>query len=122
MTPSYVDKFFGRVEDAAESGSSSYMLGIESGEKDSDTVGRANDFFSVIVSVNDIVIDDDQGAYTILNNGAVSITVKVKCSVTVSEPLLGLPTCEIKENESNYLSISIRRKCKIEFKIHVSSC
>jgi hypothetical protein len=38
MTPSYVDKYFRRVEDAAESGSSSYMSGIESAEKDSDTV------------------------------------------------------------------------------------
>ena len=42
MTPSYVDKYFGKIEDAAESGSSSFMSGIESGEKDSDTVGRAN--------------------------------------------------------------------------------
>jgi len=37
---------------------------------------------------------------------AVASTVRVVCSVNVSEPLLGLPTCELKENESNYLGIN----------------
>jgi hypothetical protein len=106
MTPSYVDKYFGKVTDAAEIGSSSFMSGIESGEKDSDTVGRSNENFSVTVFVNDVAIDDDEGEYTFINNSAVSVTVRVKCSVIVSEPLLGLPTCEMKENESNYLSIN----------------
>jgi hypothetical protein len=82
------------------------MSGIESAEKDSDTVGRFNENFSVIVSVNDIVLDDDEGEYTVTNDSAVAVIVKVKCSVIVSEPLLGLPTCEMKENESNYLGIN----------------
>jgi hypothetical protein len=82
------------------------MSGIESGENDSDTVGRANENFSVIVYVNDVVIDHDEGEYTVINNSAVSVTVRVECSVNVSEPLVGLPTCELKENESNYLSIN----------------
>ena len=59
MTPSYVDKYYGKVIDAATNdGSGSYMSGIESTEKVSDTVGRFNEIFSVIVSVNDIVLDD----------------------------------------------------------------
>ena len=59
MTPSYVDKYYGKVMDAATNdGSGSYMSGIESSEKDSDTVGRFNDNFTVIVYVNDIVLDD----------------------------------------------------------------
>ena len=33
MTPSFVDKYFGKAEDARESGSSSFMSGIESGRK-----------------------------------------------------------------------------------------
>jgi hypothetical protein len=106
MTPSYVDKYFGKVEDAAESGSSSYMSGVESGEKDSDTVGRGNEDFSVTVFVNDVVLNHDEGEYTVINTTAVAVTVRVECSVNVSEPLVGLPTAEMKENESNYLSIN----------------
>jgi len=107
MTPSYVDKYYGKVIDAATNdGSGSYMSGIESAEKDSDTVGRFNENFSVIVSVNDIVLNDDEGEYTVTNDSAVAVIVKVKCSVIVSEPLLGLPTAEMKEGESNYLGIN----------------
>ena len=41
MTPSFVDKYFGKVEDAVDNdGAGSYMSGIESGEKDSDTVAK----------------------------------------------------------------------------------
>jgi len=112
MTPSYVDKYFGKVEDAVEvDGSGSFMSGIESGEKDSDTVGRFDSTFSVRIFLGDVENTDGvdiNGAYKITNNaaGAVASTVRVVCSVTVSEPLLGLPTCEMKENESNYLSIN----------------
>ena len=35
-----------------------------------------------------------------------AVTVRVECSVNVSEPLVGLPTAEMKEDESNYLSIN----------------
>ena len=86
------------------------MSGIESGEKDSDTVGRFNENFTVIVYLGDAVVVQTPatGVYTVANTavGAVASTVRVACSVTVSEPLLGLPTCEMKENESNYLSIN----------------
>ena len=47
--PKFVDKYFGKVKDAAGSGSSSFMSGVESGEKDSDTVGRANEDYSISV-------------------------------------------------------------------------
>jgi len=111
MTPSYVDKYFGKVPDAVDvDGSSSFMSGIESGEKDSDTVGRFNENFTVIVYLGDVVVAQTPatGVYTVANTavGAVASTVRVVCSVTVSEPLLGLPTCEMKEDESNYLSIN----------------
>jgi hypothetical protein len=82
------------------------MSGIESGEKESDTIGRANDNFSVVVTVDDVVLDDDNGEYSVIDGTAASVTVIVVCAVTVSEPLLGLPTAEMKENESNYLSIN----------------
>jgi len=50
MTTSYEDKYFGKVEDAVDNdGAGFYMPGIESAEKDSDTVGRFNEKFSVSV-------------------------------------------------------------------------
>ena len=76
------------------------MSGIESGEKDSNTVGRFNENFTVIVYLGDVVVAQTPatGVYTVANTavGAVASTVRVVCSVTVSEPLLGLPTCEMK--------------------------
>ena len=109
MTPSFVDKYYGKVKDATiNDGASSYMSGVESGEKDSDTVGRFNEDYSVSVFLGDVpvVIDPITGVFTVVNGGAVASTVYVQCSVNVSEPLVGLPTAEMKENESNYLSIN----------------
>jgi hypothetical protein len=78
-------------------------------KKDSDTVGRFNENFTVTVYLGDIIAANIQpsplGVYTIVN-GATASTITVICSVSVSELLLGLPTCEMKENESNYLSIN----------------
>jgi hypothetical protein len=108
MTPSFVDKYYGKVKDATiNDGASSYMSGIEAGEKDSDTVGRFNEDYSVSVFLGDVpvVIDPITGVFTVVNGGAASI-VYVQCTVDVSEPLVGLPTAEMKENESNYLSIN----------------
>ena len=85
------------------------MSGFESGEKDSDTVGRANEDFSVSVYLGTVLQNPSAtGLYTVTNTavGAVDSTVIVECGVNISEPLIGLATCELKENESNYLSIS----------------
>jgi len=80
MTPSYVDKYFGKVKDATTNdGASSYMSGIESGEKDSDTVGRFNENFTVTVYLGDVVVVQTPatGVYTFANTaaGAVASTV-----------------------------------------------
>jgi hypothetical protein len=114
MTPSYVDKYYGKVADAnTNNGSGSYMSGIESAEKDSDTVGRLNENFTVTVyrgsqaGITGTVVDPTAaGEYTVANATGANVVVTVVCSVSVSEPLLGLPTCEMKENESNYLGIN----------------
>ena len=116
MTPSFVDKYYGKtaaaVSDRATGGSSSFFSGVESGEKDSDTVGRFNENFSVQVYLGDVVaanlVAPANGGYIVTNNteGSVATTVTVKCTVTVSEPLKGLPTATLKEDESNYLGIN----------------
>jgi hypothetical protein len=49
--------------------------------------------------------DPDNGLYTVDNASAGDQVITVVCEVTVSEPLLGLPTTAMKEDESNYLSI-----------------
>jgi hypothetical protein len=98
MTPSFVDKYYGKVKDATTNdGASSYMSGVESGEKDSDTVGRFNEDYSVSVFLGDVpvAIDPITGVFTVVNGGAAASTVYVECSVNVSEPLVGLPTAEI---------------------------
>jgi len=106
MTPSMVDKYFARCVDAAtSSATASYMHGVGYAEKDSDTVGRADSDYTVIVSIGDtIYVPDENNIYTI--PAAAVGTLKVQCSVNVSESLLGLPTAELKENESGYLSIN----------------
>jgi len=116
MTPSYVDKYYGRcaaaVIDGANGASSSFFSGVESGEKDSDTVARFGEIFSVEVYLGDVVpanlVAPANGGYVVTNNatGNVATTVTVKCTVTISEPLLGLPTSTMKEDESNYLGIN----------------
>ena len=84
------------------------MSGIESGEKDSDTVGRFNEDYSVSAFLGDVpvAIDPITGVFTVVNGGAAASTVYVECSVNVSEPLVGLPTAEMNKNESNCLSIN----------------
>ena len=110
MTPSYVDKYYGKVTNAnVEGGASSYMSGIESAEKDSDNVGRLIENFSVKVFLGIVeVAAGGTGQFTVSNTDAEAIaaTVTVQCSVTVSEPLLGLSTATMKEDESNYLGIN----------------
>ena len=114
MTPSYVDKYYGKVADAnTNSGSGSYMSGIESAEKDSDTVGRLNENFTVTVyrgtqagTGGTVVNPTATGEYTVGNDTGANVVVTVVCSVSVSEPLLGLPTSTMKEDESNYLGIN----------------
>jgi len=113
MTPSFVDKYYGKVASAVvNDGASSYMSGIESGDKDSDTVGRFNENFTVSVYLGSVVaanlVAPVNGLYTVLNDaaGAVATNVIVVCTATVSEPLLGLPTAVMKEDESNYLGIN----------------
>jgi len=113
MTPSYVDKYFGKVSGAVDNdGAGSYMSGIESAEKDSDTAGRFNEDFTVEVYLGSVAVanlrtpDPVTGLYTITNSTANASTVIVVCSVNVSEPLLGLPTAVMKEDESNYLGIN----------------
>jgi len=106
MTPCMVDKYFARCVDAAtSSATASYMHGVGFAEKDSDTVGRADSDFTVIVSIGNTVYDPDGDNIYRIPAAAIG-TLKAQCSVYISKSLLGLPTAELKENDSGYLSIN----------------
>ena len=51
-----------------------------------------------------VLVPLTDGKYTITATD--SGILKVACTVNVSESILGLPTAEMKENESGYLSIN----------------
>ena len=105
MTPNYVDKYYAKAEDAVSAdATSSYMAGVEFAEKDSDTVGRADANFSVIVTLDDVVQTATDGLYTIATGN--SGTLRVACTINLSESILGLPTLELKEEEAGYISIN----------------
>ena len=89
---------------------SSYMNGVGGAEKDSDTSGRSDFAHTVVVSFINAanvttVIDRDTttGMFTVPSGTAG--TVRVQCSIAVSESIFGLPTVEIKENEAGFLSL-----------------
>ena len=87
MTPCMVDKYFARCVDAAtSSATASYMHGVNFAEKDSDTEGRADSDFTAIVSIGGTVyVPDDDNIYRI--PAAAVGTLKVQCSVNISESL-----------------------------------
>jgi hypothetical protein len=74
--------------------------------------GRFNENFTVSLYLGSVVaanlVAPVDGLYTVMNDaaGAVATNVIVVCTATVSEPLLGLPTATMKEDESNYLGIN----------------
>ena len=105
MTPNYVDKYYAKAVDAAvDNATSSYMKGVEFAEKDSDTVGRADANFSVTVTLAGVEQTAIDGLYTIATNN--EGTLRVACTINLSESILGLPTLELKEEEAGYLSIN----------------
>ena len=106
QTPNMIDKYFGKCSEATATAiTSSYMNGVRHAEKDSDTVGRADSDYTVVVTRAGVVVaPDTTGLYNI--GDAEAGEVIVACTVNVSESILGLPTAEMKENESGYLSIN----------------
>ena len=67
MTPNYVYKYFGKCSEATSSTtSSSYMNGVRHAEKDTDTIGRADSDYTVVVTRAGVVVaPDTTGLYQI---------------------------------------------------------
>ena len=109
-TPNYVDKYFGRATDAHTNkhSSGSYWSNFANAEKDTDTVARggcagcsARLFGGVITDVNGL--DVMHTSQTIAAGVAAEYTIQF--NYQVDEPLWGVPTCELNENESNFIGV-----------------
>ena len=116
-TPSYVDKYFGSVDQAAQDNKpGSYMSGILMAEKDSDTIGRADSKIKL-----SLVPDNSNVYYTVALtnvNGVLTLpatsgtqgvgvgTYYLNISLPVSEPILGLPCFELKSEEACFVGVN----------------
>jgi hypothetical protein len=99
-TPSMVDKYYAKAVDAMDNNKpSAWGAGVDNGEKDSDTVGRADSAISYVVYTG-------AGAVVAGGNLTADTTYYVEITLEVNEPILGMPTLEFKEDESSYLGIN----------------
>ena len=116
MTPSLVDTYFGIIDDASEDiFPNSYMNGAKYGGND-DTSGRADCKISFLAyNALGAAIAPVDGTVTIPvanSNGAY-----IDVTIDVSENILGLPTFEIKSEESAYLGIN-----NLELNLQLNDC
>lgn len=100
-TPSYVDKYFGVATDAMNGvHTSGWGCGIENAEKDSDTTGRGDSDLTLAFYTAD-------GALVPAGEQlAAGTTFYVQLELNVSEPILGMPTLEFKEDEASFMGIN----------------
>ena len=106
-TPNYVDKYFAMIKDAAkgEPGPGSYFSGIMSAEKDSDVVGRGNsNMRATLYKSNGDVIPLVAGIIT-LPAGADGANAYLVLELDVLEPLLNVPTLEMKSGEAAFIGV-----------------
>ena len=119
-TPSYVDKYFGNVDQAgSDTSAGTYMGGILQAEKDSDTVGRADSKYTYklvpdagnVAPYNvDIVANAVDGTVKLPaspnGQGAVPQNYTLYVTMDVSEPLLGVPCFEMKSEEAAFVGVN----------------
>jgi hypothetical protein len=113
-TPIYVDKYWGAIGDAGNDNiPSSYMTGVIYAEKDSNVAGRAEVNMSVVLYNADGV---PQPANTSIVVGA-GADWYADYTIKVSEPILGLPTFEIKDDEACFLGVN-----NLELTLQLNNC
>jgi len=119
-TPSYVDKYFGNVDQAgSDTSAGTYMGGILQAEKDSDTVGRADSKYTYklvpdagnVAPYNvDIEANAVDGTVKLPaspnGQGAVPQNYTLYVTMDVSEPLLGVPCFEMKSEEAAFVGVN----------------
>jgi hypothetical protein len=104
-TPNYVDKYWGSIEDAqTDTFPSSYFSGVKYAEKDSNVAARGDSNITIklytaagVEVVNRIIPANATGA---------PVLYYADISIRVSEPILGLPTFELKDHEACYMGVN----------------
>jgi hypothetical protein len=113
-SPSYVDKYWGSLSDAgADEIPSSYFSGVKYAEKDSNVSARADSNISFILykangdlatSQTGFIVGDGAGCYADI-------------TISVSEPILGLPTFEMKDHEAAFMGVN-----NLELTLQLNDC
>jgi hypothetical protein len=112
-TPIYVDKYWGSISDAGNDLiPSSYMSGVNYAEKDSNAAGRAD----VNMTVNLYNMDGVPQAGGEIPAGSVA-NWYTDYTIKVSEPILGLPTFELKDDEACFLGVN-----NLELTLQLNDC
>jgi hypothetical protein len=104
--PNYVDKYFARASDAEaeKEKSGSYWSNASNAEKDSDTVGRGDSDSTILLFRPGSQVGENVMYTDVSTNGPGLHRLEFKFKVT--EPLIGLPTCVLHENEGCYMGLS----------------
>ena len=113
-TPIYVDKYWGSISDAGtDLIPSSYMSGVKYAEKDSNVAGRA-DVNMTVNLYNAAGVLQPAGTELVVNAAA---GYYADYTIKVSEPILGLPTFELKDDEACFLGVN-----NLELTLQLNDC
>ena len=116
-TPVYVDKYWGSLSDAGvDERPSSYFSGVIYSEKDSNVAARADcDFELILYDQAGAKVDSVNGLSTIPAGSVAGFYADIK--IKVSEPILGLPTFELKDHEAAFMGVN-----NIELTLQFNDC
>ena len=113
-SPSYVDKYWGSLDDAAnDMYPSSYFSGVRYAEKDSNVSARGDSNISFKLYKADGTFATSQTGF-IVGDGA---GCYADITISVSEPILGLPTFEIKDHEAAFMGVN-----NMELTLQLNDC
>ena len=113
-SPSYVDKYWGSLSDAAnDTFPSSYFSGVRYAEKDSNVSARGDSNISFKLYKADGTFATSQTGF-IVGDGA---GCYADITISVSEPILGLPTFEIKDHEAAFMGVN-----NMELTLQLNDC
>jgi len=113
-SPSYVDKYWGSLSDAAtDTFPSSYFSGVRYAEKDSNVSARGDSNISFILYKSDGSATATQTQFVAADGAGCYADI----TITVSEPILGLPTFEMKDHEAAFMGVN-----NLELTLQLNDC
>jgi hypothetical protein len=113
-SPSYVDKYWGSLSDAAtDTFPSSYFSGVRYAEKDSNVSARGDSNISFQLYKADGTATATQTQFVAADGAGCYADI----TISVSEPILGLPTFEIKDHEAAFMGVN-----NLELTLQLNDC